>query len=306
MEQATAAPSTQGTTAHTAPAIAPSQKSTGNPAATTQAQPGQTTVNDFIEYKVNGQPRRLSREEAARKLSIEEGGYQRLEQAAALERQAKQVLNRMKSPEDALSFLINESGLPKEKIQAAFEKWYADDVIRPAEMTEEQRQLHQAQKRIAEFEKREQERQQQEQQRQMQEMDAQTVQQLQKEIIEIADTSGLPKSVFTVSRIAHWMRINELKGLNAPKELIIEQVRKETEDVIRSLANSADGDTLERLLGPETAAKYHKHLVAKIRAKKSLTQPQQPTTYSQESEEKAPEKLRWSEYVKRKNAAFRS
>jgi hypothetical protein len=229
----------------------------------------------LFDVTIDGKVHKMTESELIREASLGRGAEKRFDEASQMRRQAEQLLGRLRDPKEAIKLLNDpQLGLDKNQIREAFEEWYSENVIKPSEMSPEQRKLHEANQRLAEYEKREQERKQKEEHEQMARMDAETAQKLQKEIIELADSSGLPKTRFTISRIAHWMRVNEAKELNAPKELILEQVRKEMRDVVGSLTEASEGEMLIKILGEGTIKKLRAYDLAQIRAKKGLAQPQ--------------------------------
>lgn len=247
----------------------------GSPAA--QPTPAKPPEPEWLEYVADGKKQRVTKEEALKRLlPLADTSYKRLEEAAAMRKQADSVLSKLKDPKKAIEFLQDpELGLKKEEVKAAFEDWYKTNFIDREAMTPEQRELADAKARLSKYEELEANVKKEQERKQAEELDSRTAQEIQQEIIKTVEESGLPKSKFTVSRIAYWTRVNEAKGINAPRELIIGQVKKELREVVESVCAAADGDMLFDVLGESTVKKVRSHDLARIRAKRSPVSPQQ-------------------------------
>lgn len=240
-------------------------------------QPAKPAEPEWLEYVADGKKRRVTKEEALKRLlPLADTSYNRLEEAAAMRKQADSVLSRMKDPKKAIEFLQDpELGLKKEEVKAAFEDWYKTNYIDREAMTPEQREHADLKARLSKYEEQEVNQKKEAERKLNEELDSRTAQETQQEIIKTVEESGLPKSKFTVSRIAYWTRLNEAKGINAPRELVIGQVKKELRDVVESVCAAADGDMLFEVLGEATVKKVRSHDLARIRAKRNQVAPVQ-------------------------------
>lgn len=228
------------------------------------------TIEEFFDIKVDGKSKRMSREEVLRRASLADAADNRFEEAAAMRKQAEGLLSRMRNPKDAIALLQDPAlGLDKEQVRVEFESWYKAQFIDREAMTPEQRELADAKERIKKYEETEAEVQKNKQSEEDQKADMAEAEKLQKEILGLLDTSGLPKTKFTAGRLAYWIRVNETKGLKAPAELIIDQVKKEAREVMSSMVQNSDGDVLLNLLGEDTAKKIRKYDLERIRARRN-------------------------------------
>lgn len=259
-----------------------SQPGTKTPAKTAAADP------QLHEMKWNGKTERVSLETMRKRAELAEGANERFQQAAALTKKAEATLGRLRDPKNAIAFLQDPAlGLSKDEVVKEFEVWYAENVIKREKMSPEQRELSDAKVRIQKYEEEEKARKDTELKTQEEKEDAQVREQLQTEIKDVIETSGLPKTRFVAQQIAKWMRINEEKGLNAPRELIIQQVRKDLRQVMDSLVQSSDGEVLANLLGAETAHKLRKHDLTKLReSRQKLGQGSTETTHTETKPQK--------------------
>lgn len=261
--QTTSAKATANAQAHTAP-----------PPAKVDA-PAKPAEPEYWEVPVDNQKIKMTKEEVLREASLARAANKRFEEGARMRKEAEKFTSRLRDPKSAIDLLFDkELGHNPEEVWRAFEERYKAQIIDREAMTPEQRELADAKARIEAFEKKEAEEAKAREEQENQKMDAATAEAIQKEAVEILETSGLPKTKFTVSRIAHWTKVNEMKGINAPRELIVKQVRGEAEKIIQSMVQSADGDVLVKLLGPDTVKKIRAYDLKMLREKRNKVSPQ--------------------------------
>jgi hypothetical protein len=220
----------------------------------------------FHDIVVDGKPRKVSQKELLEKYPLAETANSRFEQAAQMRKEAESILGRLRNPKDAIKLLSDPKlGLNQAEIVAAMEEWYSDNVIKRSEMSPEQIELADAKERLKKYEEQEKAKEELAKKEEESKADQAEIQRLQQEVIAIMDQSGLPKTSFTAKRIAYWTRINEAKGLNAPASLIVEQVKGELRQVVDSLTQSSEGETLVNLLGEQTVKKLRAFDLERIR-----------------------------------------
>jgi hypothetical protein len=225
---------------------------------------------EYFEIKSAGKTKRVTRDELVKLAELGDGADQKFQEAARMRKQAETYLAKMRDPKQAIALLQDPAlGLDQQQVRAAFEDWYANTFIRREKLSPAERELEDAKTKLKAYEEEKEQERAARQKDEEEKMDAQTRATLQKEIIETVETSGLPKTRFTVARIAYWTRVNEQKGMNAPRELIVQQVEKEMRDIHNSLVQSADGEVLEKLLGEDTTKKLRKLGIERLRQKRS-------------------------------------
>lgn len=238
--------------------------------------------DEYFDVPIDGKKVRMTKAELLQSASLGKQAYKKFEEAASMRKQAEGLLTRLKDPRQAIKLLQDPSlGLDEGQVREAFEEWYADRFIAREQMTEEQRELADAKERLRHYEETEKQAKEREEREAQSKQDADYLKHVQQEIIKTVEESKLPKTKFMVSRIAYWTKINESKGLNAPRELIVQQVRKEMRDVMRSLVDASDGDTLLDVLGEDTVKKVRSHDLARIRARRNA--PPAPQTQAPKS-----------------------
>lgn len=250
------------------PAAAPAPATPGvpgqNATQTQQNQPGQSNQSteqgknpeqQYVEVKVNGQMRRYTIEQARARLAMAEGAHEKFETAAQKEKKYNDWKQSVQK--DALAALMDpELGLTKDQIRTKFEHWYKENFIDPETMSPEQREALKWRQEAEKSRKELDERNQKEQSAAEEVKASEMRQSVQKEIIGVLEESGLPKTRFFANRIAFYMGQNLAKGYDAPKEVVINQVKEEGVAIIGSLVESATGAQL---------AEYFPDMVKKIR-----------------------------------------
>lgn len=296
----------QATTA--APAAAPTASTSvpsvqGAPVGQKASAAPQSAAEQFEEIQVDGKPVKMSRDEMKRWASLGKAGNSRFEEAAKIRKDSEAKLEKIKDPKSAMKFLTDPAnGYNREDVRAAFEDWYKETYIDPEQMSPQEREAAQIKKENAELKAYREQKEKEAHEAKEKSLDAQTSEALQRELTTLLEESGLPKTKFTASRLAYWIRVNETKGLNAPKELILEQVRKETRDVVSALALNADGEKLVGLLGEDVVKKIRQYDLARIRAARGTKEPQ---TQNELQENKPQEKITPSEVRRRARGLYK-
>jgi hypothetical protein len=93
--------------------------------------------------------------------------------------------------------------------------------------------------------------------------------QYQAQIIEALDTGKLPKTNFTVQRLAHWMQVNRKNNFNAPTAVLVAQVEKEIHGSLRASVQGLDGEGLIRVLGDELIDVIRKYDLEQLRKRRA-------------------------------------
>ncbi len=240
------------------------------PAAEAKA-PAKAAAPEYYEVPVDGKIERMTLDEMKRHVSLAKGSNKRFEEAAQMRKEAETLISNLKDPRKAIRTLQDPKfGLSKDQIAEAMEEWYATEVIKPSQMTPEQRELAEAKARLKTYddakEAEAKEREIKETQSKEQAEDAEHAKHVQNQVLEALKEANLPKTKFTANRLAYWMRVNESKGINAPAALLVEQVRGEAKKIMSSMLEAADGDVLASLVGDETIKKIRRYDLERIRA----------------------------------------
>lgn len=229
------------------------------------------------EIKANGKTMKLTEEELISRASMSEAADQRFQEAAQMRKQAESVLGRMRDPEKVIELLMDPRlGLDKNQIRAKFEDWYAKEFIEPESLTPDQKKLREAQTRIQKYEEAEKAMAAQKQKDQQDSLTSQARDEIQNQIIDTLKSSDLPKTNFTLKRLAYWMQRNQANNFEAPKEVLVAQVKREFNENLRDMVQSSDGDVLIKLFeGTDIINKVRKYDLEQLRARRGQGQSSQ-------------------------------
>lgn len=260
----TAAPATQSgsTTAAPAQGSAPPTQASASPvkAPETAAPP------KVYERKINGKVHKFTEDEMLARAGMAEAAEQRFSEAAQMRKQAENVIGRLRDPNQVMDALMDPAlGLNKQQIKAQFEAWYEREFIETEKLTEDQKKLREAEKQIKKYADDDKKRADAKAQAERDEMTAAARGEVQKQIIEALETGSLPKTNFTVRRLAYWIQRNNANGFNAPTSLLVSQVRNEFNSSIRDMVESSDGEALIQLLGDGIIQKLRKYDLDQLR-----------------------------------------
>jgi hypothetical protein len=196
-----------------------------------------------FEMKVNGKVVHVNRSEAIRLAQLGHAATERFESAAQKEKKIDAILaNAKKNPIAALQ----ELGLSKEELRERLEEYYSREYIEPETLTEEQRKYKAMERELEERRAAEKEwKQKQQEEQDRVETDAARVT-FEKQIIDAMETYKLAKTKRNLRAIAYNMKVNLDRGINAPMELIIDQVKREQKAEDAELSTYSYQDILER------------------------------------------------------------
>lgn len=112
--------------------------------------------------------------------------------------------------------------------------------------------------------------------------------------VEALGKSGLPKTAYTIKRMAELQLVNLKKNLNLDADQLAKVVREDYIAEQKQLYGALDGDQLIEILGPELVKKLSKAQIAKLKAKASGGS---GSAVPRSSNEKPP--MSWREYQRR-------
>ena len=296
----TPAPSAPPTEAGSSPVIkpgaqeAPKADSGAEPKAPAKAQPPKQ-----YDVKVNGKVVKMSEEEALQYASLGHVSIQRFQEAAQMKKQAESLIGKLKDPKQAIAVLQDPSlGLSKDQIREAFEEWYAKEFIEPESLSPAEKRLREAEAKLQKYADDEKAREEKTQREAQEAMTAKAREEVQGQIIEALETGSLPKTNFTIRRLAYWIQRNTANGFNATTEQLVGQVRNEFNTSMRDMVESADGETLIKLLGDNLIQKLRKYDLEQLRKLRGQGTPQ-PTEDTTPAPQRSERPLTSSEVTQR-------
>lgn len=227
---------------------------------TTQAPP------EYFELKVNGKKVKLTRDELLQHASLGLASNERFEEAARLKKQAEAAIGKLKDPKNVINALQDPAlGLTKDQIRQTFEEWYAREFIEPEQLSPEQLKLREAEEKLKRYEEAERQREEEKQKAHLESLTAKAREEIQTQIIEALDTGKLPKTNFTMKRLAYWIERNTANGFDAPTAVLVAQVKKDIESNLREMVQASDGEVLIQMMGDEIIKKVRKYDLEQLR-----------------------------------------
>jgi hypothetical protein len=236
--------------------------------------PAQKPSEIFHEVRVDGKVKKVPLSELLDKYSHADTANKRFEEAAALRKQAEGFLSKLRDPKQALSLLEDPAlGLDSKQVREAMEEWYDRKFLKPEAMTPEQRKLAETEAKMKEYESRLEAMAKAKEEEENKRLDAAEAQKVTQEVIALCEKVGLPKTRFTASRIAHWVRVSGLQQWNSPPEAIINRVKQEWRGIMEGGIQNSDGEVLINLLGEDTVKKIRKYDLERIRKSRGQAAP---------------------------------
>lgn len=276
----------QAATSTPKPVALPADKAAKTQTAKTEApvgtgkdvaeKPAEKEAEPEYEFKSRGKMRKAPLSEILRLASLSDGAYEKYEESAKKEKEAEAKLSRIKTPRDAMSFLTDpNNGYKPEEVREVFEEWYANTFIAPEQMTPEQRRIAELEKRNKAYEEAEEKRKAEADAEESKRLDETASKTIQDELKKTLEESGLEKNRFNMSRIAYWIRVNEAKGISAPRDMIIQQVKNEFNGILKQAVKSANGDAakLISVLGDDVVKIIRKYDIEQLRLKRGGGKP---------------------------------
>ena len=212
-----------------------------------------------FKVKVQDQEREVTEDELVRNYQLREASNAKFEEANAMRQQAAQLAK------------ILQDGDPRELFRklgkdprALAEQWLAE-ALEEEMLDPKDKEVRQLKRQLADKEATEKAARDQQERAQHEQLKQHYQANLQKDILEVLDTAGLPKSSRTVARIAYYMQ----QGLHNDVELsprdVVDLVRQDYIQEIQDLTGNLDGDKLLALLGKDVPEKLRKHELAKLK-----------------------------------------
>lgn len=233
-------------------------------------------ASDLFDVKVNGKLIKMTRQEMHDHASMSYAAESKFKEAKETRKEIDRIINNAKT--NPIESLMDPAlGLTKDQVRDAFEKWYAKEYIEPETLNADQKRVRELEAKFKKIEEDEKRKKQEDDKTAQEKMTAQQRDHLQKQIIEAIDKSGLPKTKKIASRVALYMRQNNLNGWDAPIDMIIRQVKNERQAEMADEIKEANVDQLIELFGEEGINKIRQYDLQRLREKRKLGGMANPT-----------------------------
>lgn len=239
------------------------------------------------KHKVDGQEVEWKSEaDLVRDAGLGRAAFKRMEEASKLRQQAETFLEAFKK--DPMKALENPLlGLDDAKRREVIEKYYADRYLKADQQTPEQRRIAELENKLAEKAQAEEQAKQQANEQQQVALREQYREHYQKIVIDALDKSTLPKTPFTVARMAFYMNHAIRNKLDMPMELIVNRVQQDYASAFKDLTQGFTPEALVAFLGPDLAKKVNQYHLQEYRKRQSAVtgavQSNQPETPKRQS-----------------------
>lgn len=238
----------------TAPQAAPADSKAAAP--TTPAEAAR-----MLKLKVDGQEMEMSEADVFKWAQQGKSADKRFQEAATTRKEAEQIIQFLKTnPKEAFKHL----GLDIRK----FSEDTLLEMIQHEQMSPEQRQAKENEQKLRKYEEQEKATQEKAKQEQMQALERKHMESYDKMFVEALTQSGLPKTPFTVKRMAELTLVNLKRGMNLEASQLAKIVKEDYIAEQKALFENADGDTLMNLLGKEAVKRLSKAQLSKYKATK--------------------------------------
>lgn len=278
MSEAASAPAASAAPATDAPATTPAESSLGTTKAPASAAPAKPAAPKLYEVKVNGKVQKFTEEQLIARASQSEASDQKFQEAAQMRKQNEAMLGRFKDPTKLMDALQDPSlGLSKDQIREAMESWYNREYIEPEKLSPAEKRAREAEDKLKKYEEKEKEADAKKLQEEDEKRTSDARTEIQNQIIEALETSDLPRTNFTIRRLAYWMGRNRDMGFDAPTSVLVERVRNDYNTNLREMVQKSDGETLIKLLGDDIVTKIRKYDLGELRKTRGGPAPTQST-----------------------------
>ena len=250
-----AAPTTSATPSAATPA----------PQAKAPAAPAEAPAPPrMLKVKFDGKEVEMPESEVLALASAGKVSTQRFQEEAAMRKQAEELLKFAKA--NPKQFF--------EKTGMNARQWaeeYLMQELQMEAMSPEQRKARENEEKLRKFESEEKQRAENAQKEQLRRMEEQHRQNYDQMFTQALHESGLPKTAYTVKRMAELQLINVKNKYELSSAQLAKLVREDYANEQKSLLGALEGDQLLDFLGADTVKKLSKAQIAKLKARQSAS-----------------------------------
>ena len=238
---------------------------TGDVAAPSSITPGQNAAPVSpaevrkMKLKIDNADVEMSESEVIALAQKGRGADRKFQEAAQLRKEAEQTAAYLKAnPREALAKL----GIDVRK----FSEDTLMEILTQEQMSPEQRKAQDMEKKLRGYEKAEKDAKDTRDRQEAEALEGQHMKTFDEMFVKALGESGLPKTQYTVKRMAELQLVNIRKGLNLDAAQLAKLVREDYMSEQKALYGAADGDALMELLGPEIVKKLSKAQIKKLKS----------------------------------------
>jgi hypothetical protein len=244
-----------------------------------QVQPS-VPVKKKFKYKADGAEieEELDDSEITNRLSLAKAAQKRMQEASTTKKQVESFIKALK--DDPMSVLSDPKIMGNEKFQEIAEAFLSKR-LQEQLLTPEERAQAEKDERLSKYEKAEKERAEAAEKAQAEQLEAKYRDQYEKTIIGALEASTLPKTPFTVKRMAELMQKNIQHGLDLEPAQLAQLVKEDYQAELQGVIGGASPEQLLAMFGEDIANKIRKHDLSRLQVKnpqpKQVDGPRQAT-----------------------------
>ncbi len=216
-------------------------------------------ANKPYKLKINGQEKNLTLEELQNWAQKGLGADEKFQEASRMRGQTQKIIKMIKENPRAI--------LEDPRIGVDLKK-LAEEIlweqIEREKMTPEQRELSETKKKLADFEKKEKENTSKAEKEKHRQLTEHFSNEFSKDIQSALEASKVPKTQFTVKRMAFFMQEALKRGVELKAKDVIGIVHDEYLETVKHISSNLDGESLVNLLGEETLKKIREHELKRL------------------------------------------
>lgn len=235
----------------------------GRPGTGEDVNPIRETAERMLnkrKVKVDGEEFEVDDDELVSNYQLKKASDKRFSEGMQARKQAEEFIRLLKTdPSKVFSH-------PSIGVDA--KKWAEEYLIGEMQremMSPEERQMEEYRAKLAKYEEQEQMTKKEQEEAQRNAVKQKYQEHYNKEIIGALDSSGLPKTEFTVQRMIHYMSKALEHNYEVSAKDVTELVRRDYIQDTKSLYSGLDAEALIKILGDDVASKIRKADLAKIR-----------------------------------------
>lgn len=221
------------------------------------ATPGETvaeTMKRMYKVTVDGQDLEVDEDELRRGYAHNKAASKRMEEASMTRKEAEQVLRIFKeNPREAFKMLGSDA--------RKFAEQVINDELSEALLSPQERELRDYKSKVDKYESESRAAKEQYEREQLESSIAQQAEAIQADIIGSLESSGLPKTERTVSRMVYYMQAALQAGFNVTPKDVVDQVRADYKADLNSMLGGLPEDALEAFLGADVVKRIAKSTV---------------------------------------------
>lgn len=270
-----------------APAQAPAKGPASGPTPPAAAAPV-VPPPKMMKLKLDGKDVEMSEAEVISYAQQGKASGQRFQEAAAMKRQADELL---KFAKDNPKEFFAKTGMNARQ----WAEEYLISELQIEAMSPEQKKARENEEKLRKYETDEKSRKDQETQAERDKLTNQKREEFDVMFTKALFESGLPRTPYTVKRMAELQLINIKQKLELGPGQLAKLVREDYANEQKALLGGLDGDQLLEFLGPDTVKKLSKAQISKLKAKGIQTQ----TSGQKLPSKKEDQELTWAQYQRR-------